>query len=424
MTPAFKEYPLHLKILREEALRAADPAAAVRRGLAGADLECRGRMFVVGAGKAGAAMALAAEEMLGGRIAAGVMSVPALPPQAERRVKFILGGHPVPTEGSLSAGKAAAELLEGTTKEDLVLVLLSGGGSALMELPRPGIRLGDLQALTGVLLKSGAAIHEINLLRMALSLLKGGGLARLAHPARVLTLIVSDVIGDPPQTIASGPTVYRETPPAEICAILEKFRLRESLPSAILASLDQFIAHPPEPAPLDSRVENRIIASNRSAGEAAAAAALRLGFRMDFLADDWRGEARDAGRRFAEMLIRLRGRGPACCIAGGETTVTVYGKGKGGRNLEAALAAATVLDGQPETVLATLATDGVDGPTDAAGASVDGRTIARARRLGMDPHRYLEENDSYPFFDALGDIVRTGLTGTNVMDLWTGLVYQ
>lgn len=423
MKPAFSEYRTHFSTLREAALRAVDPADAVRRAITSADAACNGRIFIVGAGKAGAAMAKAAEDLLGDRITAGVVSVSALPSQAERRVKFIHGGHPIPTLGSFSAGKEISELLEKTTGEDLVLVLLSGGGSALAELPRPGIRLEELQSTTAILLKSGAEIQEINCLRTPLSLLKGGGLARLAHPARVLSLILSDVVGNSLETIASGPTVYRKYSSEEINAVLDKYALREILPLPVLNSLNQYIAGMQESVPPDTRVENRIIASNRLAGEAAGAAASRLGFRLACLDDDWQGEAREAGKRFAELLIRESSRGPACCIAGGETTVTVGGAGKGGRNLEAALAAAIVLDGKPDIALATLATDGVDGPTDAAGAVVTGGTIERARRLGMDPNQYLENNNSYPFFSALEDLILTGPTGTNVNDLWIGLVY-
>jgi glycerate 2-kinase len=423
MKPAFPEYRTHFSILRESALRAVDPAAAVQRCLTPEDFSGASRIFVVGAGKAGAAMAEAAEELVGDRITTGVVSVPALPPRCIKHVEFVLGGHPLPTAGSLRAGNAIARLLEKTTDTDLVLVLLSGGGSALLELLRPGILLEDLQSMNRLLLKSGASIREINRLRGPLSLLKAGGLARLAHPARVLGLILSDVVGNSLETIASGPTVIQKYTPAEIAAVLEKYHLREILPPSILNGLDQYNTSAPE-SPLPAvRVENRIIASNRLAGEAAGEAAKRLGFHLAYLADDWQGEAREAGKRFADRLLREIGRGPACCIAGGESTVTIRGHGKGGRNQEAALAAAIILDGKPDIALSTLATDGVDGPTDAAGAIVTGQTIERARQLGMDPHQYLNDNNSYPFFSALEDLTLTGPTGTNVNDLMFGLVY-
>jgi glycerate 2-kinase len=423
LKPVFSDHPSHLTVLREEALRAADPAAAVRRALSGTDLACKGRIFVVGAGKAGVAMTEAAEGFLGDRIAAGVVSVPAVPAAQGRRVKFIHGGHPLPTSGSMDAGREISKLLEKISADDLVLVLLSGGGSALLELPRQGVHLDDLRAATAVFLKSGAAIQETNCLRTPLSLIKGGGLARMAQPARVLSLILSDVVGSPLETIASGPTVFRTYSPGEIDAVLDRYHFRAILPPAVLAGLDQYCRDNPEAVPPGARVENRIISSNRIAGEAAGAAARRLGFRLAYLADDWQGEARDAGKRFAERLIREIGRGPACCIAGGETTVAVRGNGKGGRNQEAALAAAVALDGKPDIAMAALATDGIDGPTDAAGAIVDGRTIERARALGLDPQRFLGDNNSNPFFSALGDLILIGPTGTNVNDLFFGLVY-
>jgi glycerate 2-kinase len=423
LTPSFSDHRSHLSLLREAALQAVDPAAAVRRALSEADLASRGRIFVVGAGKAGVAMTRAAEEFLGGRIAAGVVSVPAVPAEQGRRVKFLPGGHPIPTSGSLAAGREISKLLEKTSEDDLVLVLISGGGSALMEMPRPGISLQDIQTATAAFLKSGAAIQEINCLRTPLSRIKGGGLARLAHPARVLGLILSDVVGNPLETIASGPTVFRTYSPREIDAVLNRYHFRKTLPPAVLAGLDSYSRNKRDAIPTAARVENRIIASNRIAGEAAGAAAQRLGFRLAYLADDWEGEAREAGKRFAEMLIRESGGGPACCIAGGETTVTVRGSGKGGRNLEAALAAAIALDGKPDLALSTLATDGVDGPTDAAGAVVTGLTVERARRLGMDPVRCLGNNDSYAFFFGLDDLIRIGPTGTNVNDLSFGLIY-
>jgi glycerate 2-kinase len=423
MKPAFPEYRTHFSILREAALRAVDPAAAVLRCLTPEDVSGTSRIFIIGAGKAGIAMTQAVEKLLGDRITGGIVSVPDLPAQPLQRVKFFTGGHPLPTAGSLHAGTAIARLLEKTTEADLVLVLLSGGGSALLELPRPGIPLEDLQSMNRLLLQSGASIHELNRLRSPLSLLKAGGLARLANPARVLGLILSDVVGNPLETIASGPTVIQKYTPEEITAVLEKYHLRENLPSSILNGLDQYNLEAPVSISPAVRVENRIIASNRLAGEAAGAAAERLGFRLAYRTDDWQGEAREAGKRFAERLIRETGRGPACCIAGGESTVTIRGQGKGGRNQEAALAAAIVLDGKPDIALSALATDGVDGPTDAAGAIVTGQTVGRGRQLGMDPHQYLEENNSYPFFSALEDLILTGPTGTNVNDLFFGLVY-
>jgi glycerate 2-kinase len=422
--PPFDRHRTHIDRLRDAAIRAVDPAAAVRRSLAPSDLECKGRIFVVGAGKAGAAMFQAVESILGDRIASGAVSVPQLPAAGSDRVRFILGGHPLPDEGSLSAGGEIARMLENASQDDLVLVLLSGGGSALMELPQPGVSLEDIRTTTDLLLKSGASIREVNCLRTPQSRIKGGGLARMASPARVLSLILSDVVGNSLETIASGPTFPRKYSPEEIHAVLEKYHLRESLPTAVMEALKAYAVDSSVSGEQIPAVENRIIASNRTAGEAAADEAHRLGFHLACLADDWQGEAREAGRRFAELLVRESGKGPACCIAGGETTVTVRGGGKGGRNQEAALAAAIALDGKAGVAVASFATDGVDGPTDAAGAIVTGQTIERARSLGMDPLRFLNDNNSYPFFSALGDLILTGPTGTNVNDLWIGLVYR
>jgi glycerate 2-kinase len=423
MKPGFPDHRNHLAALRGAALRAVDPAAAVRRSLAPSDLQCAGRIYIVGAGKAGVAMTEAAEEILGGRIASGVMSVPALPPHPGKRVEFIPGGHPLPTEGSLSAGSKIARMLDRTTKDDLALVLLSGGGSALMELPQPGLTLEDIRKTNELLLKSGASIREVNCLRTPLSRIKGGGLARMAYPARVLGLILSDVVGNSLEAIASGPTYPKTYSLEEIQTVLDKYLLRDGLPPAVVEQLLSPRSDHSLSEEKSAAVENRIIASNRLAGEAAAAEARRLGFRAECIGDDWQGEAREAGRRFAGLLIGRTGRGRASLIAGGETTVTVRGGGKGGRNQEAALAAAIAMEGKAGIAMATLATDGVDGPTDAAGAIVTGRTLERARRLGMDPVRYLENNDSYSFFSALRDLIVTGPTGTNVNDLFIGLVY-
>ena len=425
MKPLFSQYRIHIAQLRDAALKAADPEAAVLRSITPDDLTCKGRIFVVGAGKAGAAMIRAVESLLDDRIAAGVVSMPNLPSESARRVELVEGGHPVPTPGSLLAGEKILTLLQTTTKDDLVLVVLSGGGSALMEAPQSGLTLEDIQNTTDQLLKSGADISEINCLRTPLSKIKGGGLARAAFPARVLGLILSDVVGNRLETIASGPTLLRTYTEKEINTVLEKYYLRDTLPLPVLDRLNRYMREAPDAAQSGGRVENRIIASNRLAGEAAAAAAHRLGFRMASLADDWQGSARSAGKRFAQLLIRESGRGPACCIAGGETTVAIHGgSGKGGRNQEAALSAAIALDGKSDIALAMLATDGIDGPTDAAGAIVTGKTIERARRLGLDPLQHLEEHNSYPFFGSLEDLLIIGPSGTNVNDLFFGLIYS
>ena len=368
-------------------------------------------------------MTEAVTDILGDRLTAGVVSVPVPPSRTCERVFFIVGGHPVPNAGSISAGQALADLLAQTTDEDLVIALISGGGSALLELPQPGLSLAYLQTTTEALLKCGATIHEINRIRARLSQLKGGGLARLAYPARVLGLILSDVVGNSLDVVASGPTVPLVSSTAEARAIVDKYHLQTVLPIAVLECLNQQTSDEKSAYPSSWAVENRLVASNRLAGEAAAAAAKELGFEGFFLADDWQGEAREVGGQFAQLLIDRAGYGPKCYVVGGETTVTIRGNGKGGRNQEAALAAAIAIAGRPNIAMAAFATDGVDGPTDAAGAVVTGDTVKRAGLLGLDPRHYLDDNNAYPFFYALDDLIVTGPTGTNVNDLLFGLVY-
>lgn len=425
MPPHLADYAEHLEILRAAALRAADPAEAVRRHLKPADVADVERVFIVGAGKAGVAMAQAAVEIAGAKLAGGLMAVPQLPRIGDvhgEQMLFLKAGHPLPNIGSLGAGQAIAQLLSQTTPRDLVLALISGGGSALMELPQPGLSLFDLQLTNNQLLKCGATIHEFNTVRKALSQIKGGGLLRLAAPARVLGLILSDVVGNDLATIASGPTVFASAEQNQAAlGIIERYQLQASLPPSVLQSL----THPSTPIHLSETqsVENRLIASNRQAGEAAAQAARELGFTAEFIGDDWQGEAREVGKRFAQQLLSSRHASPATLIAGGESTVTVRGTGKGGRNQEVALAAALALEEKTNLVISTFGTDGVDGPTDAAGATVTGATVSRARALGLEPQTFLDNNDAYTLFAALSDLVLTGPTGTNVNDLTFGLIY-
>jgi glycerate 2-kinase len=445
--PRFADHLNHLAALRAAALRAVDPAAAVRRSLTPEDFADAERVFIVGMGKAGVAMTQAAAEILGSRLTSGVVAVPQCPEVALNGITFVEGGHPKPTAGSLAAGRLVSDLLAQTTARDLVIALISGGGSATLELPHVGLRLEDLQQATAALLKCGATINEINLIRSQLSQLKGGGLARLAAPARVLSLILSDVVGNPLDIIASGPTVMSSASRAEALGVVEKYELRAVIPEGVLEHLTKDERRRtnenlrPSSFVVRQKVENRLIASNRLAAEAAVTEAQALGFHATLIADDWQGEAREVGRRLAEAVIsslkdeeygrKTKDEGrtktfvlrPSSFVIGGESTVTVRGSGKGGRNQEVALAAALAIAGQANIVIATFATDGVDGPTNAAGAVVTGDTVARAQALGLDPQKYLDENDSYTFFSALGDLTITGPTGTNVNDLMFGLVY-
>jgi glycerate 2-kinase len=457
------------RILRvlEAALAAVDPVAAVRGqvvlqgdqlriGGQDYDLAHIGRLLVAGAGKAGAPMAAALSGILGSRLERGVVNVKyghtagATPwqvrfggpralasdmwPRADTGpIAMLEAGHPVPD----AAGQAGAEqmlaLLQGLTERDLVIVLLSGGGSALMPLPAPGVTLGDLQALTGTLLACGAGITEINAVRKHCSQIQGGQLARLAAPAQVATLILSDVVGTPLDAIASGPTVPDTSSFNDALAVLERYAVLDQTPASIRARLQQGLAgaipDTPKPGdPLFNRVNNVVIGDNAIAGRAAAAAARQLGWHAQLLTTYLQGEAREVGRVVAGLaqgiatgqsdLLR-----PACVILGGETTVTLRGSGRGGRNQELALAAAVALDayrpvtGDLDVTVITLATDGNDGPTPAAGGVVTPFTVAAGAVLGLDAHRFLSDNDSYEFLGALESLVLTGPTNTNVNDL-------
>jgi glycerate 2-kinase len=443
------------------ALGAVDPAAAVHRHLhrdgdvlrAGDqtyDLRAYERVFVVGTGKAGAPMAHAAAKLLGDRLAGGVVVVkgygdaPKLQiaerPESARlqveepnlqstiyNLQFVAAGHPIPDERGVAGARRIAQLLEQATERDLVIALISGGGSALLTLPAEGIELAELQALTSILLRCGANINEINTLRKHLDQVKGGGLARLAHPASVITLILSDVVGNPLDVIGSGPTVPDTSSFADAYAVLERYDVVADAPAPIVERLRRGmagqIAETLKPGdPRFARVHNLIVGSNLQAAEAALAAARAAGFNTLLLTTFLQAEAREAGRVLAAVARELANSGqplarPACIIAGGETTVTLRGSGRGGRNQELALAAVADLAGLPDLALVALATDGGDGPTDAAGAVVTGATLDRARALGLDPAAHLARNDAYPFFDALGDLLKPGPTETNVNDL-------
>jgi glycerate 2-kinase len=455
MTPILRNTPASLRALSPArasaverilaaALDAVAPAAAVRRHLnregdilsAGGqtyDLRRLRYLWLVGAGKAAVPMALAVAEILGDELSGGLVITKYGHggPQAERLrahgVEVREAGHPVPDAQGVTATQALLERLAPCNDEDLIIVVLSGGGSALLTAPAPGISLDDLQNLTSALLACGAAIHEINTLRKHLDQVKGGGLARLTAPARLLVLILSDVVGDPLDVIASGPTVPDPTTYAEALAILERYRLNEQVPAAILAHLRRGAAGDiPETLkpgdPRTAQVHNLIVGNNFQAAQAALAQAQREGLQALLLTTYLQGEASQAGRFVAALARQIAASGdplprPACVILGGETTVTLRGAGRGGRNQELALGAVVDLAGLTDVLLLTLATDGGDGPTDAAGAAVSGATLARAQALGLDPYAYLARNDSYAFFAALDDLLITGPTQTNVNDL-------
>jgi hydroxypyruvate reductase len=333
-------------------------------------------------------------------------------------IEVIEAGHPVPDESSVRGAQAVADLADRATGRDLVICLISGGGSALLTLPVPGLTLAELQSLTDALLRCGATINEVNTVRKHCSGIKGGNLARLAAPAQVVTLVLSDVVGDPLDVIASGPTVPDTTTVADAREVLARYGISTALP----------LQETPKPGDaFFDKVQNVVVGSNRLAALAAVNRARELGFDALLLSTYVEGEAREAGRVAAALAKGIRAHGdplspPACLVWGGETTVTVRGGGLGGRNQELALAAALALDGWRDVLIMALATDGNDGPTDAAGAIVTGETMARARERGLDARAALDADDSYRFFDALGGLIRTGPTGTNVNDLLFVLV--
>ncbi len=481
-------------------LAAADPAAAVHRHLrrdgerlrAGGweiDLAKIRRVILVGAGKASARMGAAVEEILGDRVGRGWINVKASAPPcagpcegslspsqgssprgkpceglnepsqgfshpAPQRVPIHEAGHPVPDEAGVAGARRIAELLQQAGPDDLVIFCISGGGSALLPLPAEGLTLADKQRVTQSLLRCGAKIQEINVVRKHLSGIKGGQAARLAAPARVLSLILSDVIGDPLDIIASGPTAPDSSTFAQALEIVSRYGIEKELPPNVLARLRDGAAgrirETPKPGdPLFDRVENLIIANNAASVAACAECARGLGYAPRILSAATEGEARDVAREQAKLARAMLGeekgsdtfsaaqkrsqtpfpgpalsaiRAPACLISGGETTVTLRGRGRGGRNQEFALAAAMAIEGAQGIAFLAAGTDGTDGPTDAAGAFADGETLRLAREKGRRAADCLAANDSYRFFDAVGGLVKTGPTGTNVMDLYLWLI--
>lgn len=385
------------------------------------------RVVVVGAGKAGAPMARAVEQVLDECLAVGAVNVKYGHLETTRQVRLQEAGHPIPDEAGVEGTRRIVELVESAGQKDLVICLISGGGSALLQLPAEGISLADIRQLTEALLRSGAAINELNTVRKHLSQVAGGGLARLAQPARVASLLLSDVVGSPLDVIASGPTAPDSTTFEDAAAVLDRFGLWESLPGSIRARLESgrrgdLADTPRANDPVFEGVQNVVIASNELAALAAVCEAERHGLRALLLSTYIEGEAREVGRVFGALAREIAASGrplprPCCLVAGGETTVTVRGQGKGGRNQELALAAAQSIAGLRDVLVIGLATDGNDGPTEAAGAVADGTTIERARALGLNTRAVLANNDSYTFFERLGDLIVTGPTNTNVNDL-------
>jgi hydroxypyruvate reductase len=374
------------------------------------------RVYLLAFGKAAMPMSAALVEILGNRLTRGWLVPKHESGEHDPRLIIQPGSHPLPDENSLKAGEMLLSAVESFTEKDLVFCLISGGGSALVTAPYAGVTLADMRELTRQLLACGARIDEINTLRRHLDRIKGGGLAKHVSPATLVSLILSDVVNSPLEAIASGATAPDPSTLQDVSEIIKKYDLENKIPDSILNHFDQQIETPKPGDELFARVKNILVGSNELAAQAAAQTACDYGFKTIDLGNAWQGEARDVAKTLVEKLL-TNDQSPVCMIAGGETTVTIRGAGKGGRNQELALAAVPLLADLPDVMLVTLATDGEDGPTNAAGAVVTGETASRAQALGLNPAEYLANNDSYHFFEQLGDLLKPGPTGTNVNDL-------
>ena len=416
----------HAIQIAEAAIRAANPAPAVRAALrAHVDRTKYERIFVVGAGKASGTMARACETVFEKGITDGCVNVKDGDRTVCKRIELRPCGHPIPDRRGVNGAEQIIRICEQAGERDLVVCLWSGGASALAPYPAGHISIDEKQYTTQLLLDCGATIHELNAVRKHISRFKGGLLARAAAPARVLSLILSDVVGDDLDVIGSGPTAPDSSTFATAIAVLHKYELQTRVPKTVQVWLENGVGETPKPGdPIFERVENIIIGNNQKALEAAARKARRFKYNTMILGSTIQGETREVGRMHAAIAHQIKLEGeplkvPACVISGGETTVTIRGNGKGGRNQEFVLAAALDIAGLDRVVVMSVGTDGTDGPTDAAGAVADGATASRANGRA---EAALENNDSYTFFDRLGDLIKTGPTGTNVMDLHLVLV--
>src|SRR5437773_8916584 len=433
---------LHRDVLHamNAALVAADPTRIIRKNLklTGSilhvdklqyPLKDYRRIFVIGAGKASGYMAEEIEKLLGNRITRGLVITPDYlrPTPRNRRIGYHPATHPIPTGKGVESVLAMLRLVDDISRDDLVIVLVSGGGSALMPLPVEGINLDDEAKVTSLLLRSGVGIEEINTVRKHLSQVKGGRLAGRLYPATVLTLIVSDVVGDKIDAVASGPTTPDSTTYHDVELVLKKYDLWFQIPENARRIITRGLSGsiPETPKQKDKvfrRVQNVIVGNNRASCLAAAAAMTKAGYRTQVLSIQISGEAREAGRIFGSIAREIRDNSlpfapPTALVAGAETTATVRGTGNGGRNRERVLAAAVKISGSDAVVVGSFATEGIEGRTNAAGAVVDGSTVMRGLKVGMDPEDYLGNNDSYHYFSKLKDLVITGPTGTNVNDI-------
>ena len=420
-----------------EGIAVADPETAIKNALKYAanklkvkneEIPLKGRVYVIGAGKASGGMAKAVEEIMGEIVEDGVVAVPEeiVNDYSLKKIRLVGSTHPRPSEKSVHACNEILKLVSGLSEDDVVLALISGGGSALIECPVEGVTIEDMAEVSIALMNAGADIFELNTVRKHLSRIKGGWLARHAYPATLVALMISDVVGDRMDTIASGPTVPDPTTFQDAAAVLQRRKVWDkaspSIKEYITKGLRGEVPETPKPGdPIFRKVHNHVIASNIDSLKAMQDKAQKLGYNAIILTAMLEGEAREVGKVAAAIAKETLRTGhpiepPAVILAGGETTVTVTGKGKGGRNQELALAAAIEIKGLTGVAIASIGSDGRDGPTDAAGAVVDGKTVEIALEKGLDPIKYLANNDSYSFFAKAGGHVKTGYTGTNVND--------
>lgn len=448
LTSSLKEKPWGEKVTRimAAALAAVDPTLVIQNNLSreGNQIRTAGGMIdlasyreihLLSIGKAALPMARGLIDLLGNQLTAGYILTKQIfrqrPAGMDQRMKLYAGSHPIPDQDGLQATADILAQLSSREEDDLVITLISGGASALFTNPAQGISLPDLQQTNQILLSCGADIHEINTIRKHLSQVKGGGLARVLHPATIYTLILSDVSDDQIDIIGSGPTAPDPTTFADALKVVEKYQLQDSLPGAVSQRLDQgrqgMIPETPKPAErYFSKVVNLILANNQQAVQGGAEQARWEGFHTTTLPQFLTGAASEVGEGLARRLSQMALNNqpfpcPSCLIAGGETTVDLTNTkqpGEGGRNLETALSALPGLDGLDNVALITLATDGEDGPTDAAGAVVTGESYQRCQQLGLNPEEYLLKHDSYSLFAYLDDLLLPGPTGTNVNDLY------
>jgi glycerate-2-kinase len=386
------------------------------------------KLIIAGFGKASCSMAKATEDFLLDLIDAGIVitKYKHCDKVTLKKFKVYEAGHPVPDENGLFGTGQIIKLLKDSSENTLIVMLISGGGSALLVSPFEGITLNDKQKTTGLLLKAGANIYELNTVRKHISSVKGGRLTEIAYPVKVISLILSDVIGDRVDVIASGPTSPDKTTYSDAIEVLEKYNLTEKIPQQVLETLNNGVKAlisetPTEDNPVFKNVENIIIGSNKKALQNAVAKAVSLGLNTDIISTEISGESKEVGNWLAKKTLDIKktkdSESPVCLISGGETTVTVEGYGIGGRNMELALSFAIAIEGFEGITFLSAGTDGTDGPTDAAGAIVDGETIKKAKAVGLNPEEYLSNNDSYNFFRKIDNLFITGPTGTNVMDI-------